>query len=109
MIDLTGRHPATVSIARYFAYDHLPASLREVSARCEHGLMIRDLPDGPELTTGLRKLLEAKDCFVRAALDQPGEPSGPVSRDVPPRGLVSMGVPPPEGNSGSGPPEDYDG
>jgi len=30
--------------------------------------MIRELPDGPELTTGLRKLLEAKDCFVRAAL-----------------------------------------
>ena len=25
--------------------------------------------DGPELTAGLRKLLEAKDCFVRAALD----------------------------------------
>lgn len=25
-------------------------------------------PDGPELPVGLRKLLEAKDCFVRAAL-----------------------------------------
>jgi hypothetical protein len=25
--------------------------------------------DSPELTAGLRKLLEAKDCFVRAALD----------------------------------------
>ncbi len=72
MRNLEGRHPSTVSIARYFAYDHLPTEgLREVSARCEHvaGLMIRDLPDGPELTTGLRKLLEAKDCFVRAALD----------------------------------------
>jgi hypothetical protein len=30
--------------------------------------MIRDLPDGPELSAGLRKLLEAKDCFVRAAI-----------------------------------------
>jgi hypothetical protein len=29
------------------------------------------LPAGPETTTGLRKLLEAKDCFVRAALDLP--------------------------------------
>lgn len=38
------RHPSTVSI-------------------------IANLPDGPELTSGLRKLLEAKDCFVRAALD----------------------------------------
>ncbi len=26
------------------------------------------LPEGPELTAGLRKLLEAKDCFVRAAM-----------------------------------------
>jgi hypothetical protein len=30
--------------------------------------MADQLPDGPELTTGLRKLL-AKDCLVRAALD----------------------------------------
>lgn len=28
--------------------------------------------DSPELTAGLRKLLEAKDCFVRAALGKPG-------------------------------------
>jgi hypothetical protein len=33
--------------------------------------MVRDLPDGPELSAGLRKLLEAKDCFVRAGLDAP--------------------------------------
>jgi hypothetical protein len=31
--------------------------------------MVDDLPDGPELTAGLRKLLEAKDCFVRASLE----------------------------------------
>lgn len=75
MKGLDGRHPATVAIARWFEYEHLPqASLREVAARCHHlaGLMVRDLPDGPELTTGLRKLLEAKDCFVRAALPPEG-------------------------------------
>jgi hypothetical protein len=75
MIDLDGRHPATRQIARHFAYGHLPEPLRRVSAPC--GLlaerMIAELPDGPELTTGLRKLLEAKDCFVRAALP-PEEP-----------------------------------
>lgn len=68
---LEGRHPSTQAIARYFAYDHLPVPLRAVSAPC-HDLaegMISYLPDGAELTTGLRKLLEAKDCFVRAALD----------------------------------------
>lgn len=31
--------------------------------------LVAVLPDGPELSAGLRKLLEAKDCFVRAALD----------------------------------------
>lgn len=28
-----------------------------------------NFPDSPELTAGLRKLLEAKDCFIRASLD----------------------------------------
>jgi hypothetical protein len=32
--------------------------------------MVEGLPDGPELSAGLRKLLEAKDCFVRAAVLQ---------------------------------------
>jgi len=30
--------------------------------------LVDQLEDGPEFTAGLRKLLEAKDCFVRAAL-----------------------------------------
>jgi len=69
-MDLEGRHPATVSIARFFAYDHLSEPMRSISMYNYHlaEAMIRELPDGPELTTGLRKLLEAKDCFVRAAL-----------------------------------------
>lgn len=70
-MDLPERHPGTQHLARQFAYAHLPEHLQDVSQRC-HDLartMILVLPDGPELTTGLRKLLEAKDCFVRAALD----------------------------------------
>ena len=66
-----GRHPGTVQIVRYFAWSHLPERLQVVSQSA--GLlaleMVGVLPDGPELTAGLRKLLEAKDCFVRAALD----------------------------------------
>lgn len=59
------------SILRYFDYDHLPEHLREVSEPIGNlaAAMEATLPDGPEKTTGLRKLLEAKDCFVRAALD----------------------------------------
>ena len=69
--DLAGRHPATQQVSRWFEFDHLREGIvrdtSEVVARLADG-MILTLPDGPELTTGLRKLLEAKDCFVRAAV-----------------------------------------
>lgn len=70
MIDLTGRHPGVVELAKHFDYAHLPPDLQRISSVC-HSLaadMIRELPDSAELTVGLRKLLEAKDCFVRAAV-----------------------------------------
>lgn len=56
---------------RYFEYEHLPSHLKPVSMQCYSlaAWMINQLPDGDQLETGLRKLLEAKDCFVRAALD----------------------------------------
>lgn len=57
-------------VLQYFAYAHLPTPLQDIS-RPFHDLaheMVRILPDGPELTVGLRKLLEAKDCCVRAKL-----------------------------------------
>lgn len=73
MINTEGRHPGTAQIARWLkANPNLPAGLpRNVATFCEQmaGCLIDDLPDGPELTAGLRKLVEAKDCFVRAALD----------------------------------------
>lgn len=64
------RHPATQQVARFFEFGHLPEPQRRLSAPCYllAQQMIHELPDGPELTTGLRKLLEAKDCFVRASL-----------------------------------------
>lgn len=70
------RHPSTTSLLRYFEYEHLPTHLQAVSRPIGDvaWLMTRHLPDGPELTTGLRKLLEAKDCMVRAALDAAREP-----------------------------------
>ena len=58
-------------ILRYFTTDHLPADLADVSGRfaaLAHRLD-DELPDGPEKSTALRKLLEAKDAAVRAALD----------------------------------------
>lgn len=49
---------------------NLPGKLLEIS-EAFHGSAIYltgQVQDGPELTAGLRKLLEAKDCFVRQAL-----------------------------------------
>ena len=69
---VAGRHESVVSIMRYFAWAHLPRPLQKYSSFiCEIALqMCGMLPDSPELTVGLRKLLEAKDAFVRAATDK---------------------------------------
>jgi hypothetical protein len=63
-------HPATADILRYFEYEHLPEHLQAVSKPIGDlaRQMAGTLPEGPEVTAGLRKLLEAKDCLVRAAL-----------------------------------------
>jgi hypothetical protein len=67
----SGRHAGVASLVRYFAWAHLPVRLQAVSA--PFGLLALELlavlPDSAELTTALRKLIEAKDCAVRAALD----------------------------------------
>ena len=55
---------------QWFDYQHLPERLQQVSKPL-HDLahqMEEMLPDGPEKSAGMRKLLEAKDCFVRASL-----------------------------------------
>jgi hypothetical protein len=69
---LEGRHFSTVQIMRFFHYKHLPLNLASISESCCELAyeMVKGLPDGPELTAGLRKLLEAKDCFVRQALER---------------------------------------
>lgn len=58
------------AIMRYFEYAHLPEHLQGISLKF-HALaadVVGSTNPGPEQTAGLRKLLEAKDCFVRAAL-----------------------------------------
>ncbi|HEY0819785.1 MAG TPA: hypothetical protein VGD46_13460 [Rhizobacter sp.] len=60
------------AILRWFEYEHLPANLQTVSKPTGDlaRQMDETLPDCAEKSAGLRKLLEAKDCFVRAALLQ---------------------------------------
>lgn len=57
-------------IMKYFEFKHLPEHLQAVSRPFGElaEQMNADLQDGPEKSAGLRKLLEAKDCMVRAAL-----------------------------------------
>lgn len=58
----------TYPILRYFQFEHLPDRLRIVSRPfCDLAYQTaKDLPQGPEVAAALRKLLEAKDCAVRA-------------------------------------------
>lgn len=60
-----------MTISKYFAYAHLPERLQATSKPIGElaELLAASLPDGPEKSAGMRKLLEAKDCFVRAALE----------------------------------------
>jgi hypothetical protein len=75
--------PAPIEhILQYFAYEHLPPHLQEISKPfCELAAAIAEpmpqhagslpgfpLPRNPERTVALRKLLEAKDAAVRALL-----------------------------------------
>lgn len=67
---MADRHPGTTHLLDLFEHGHLPAHLAAVSAKCADTAadMAFRLHDGPELSAGLRKLLEAKDCFVRQAV-----------------------------------------
>ena len=57
-------------ILQFFATSHLPPHLQEMSCPFQDMAlqMVKILPRNPERTVALRKLLEARDAAVRAAL-----------------------------------------
>lgn len=64
-------HPATEATLKHFEYKHLPVELQAVSKDfyyLAHNLANNSKLEGAQLTICLQKLLEAKDCAVRAAL-----------------------------------------
>lgn len=67
---MTTRHPGVEGLLKFFAFSHLPEHLQKVSQPFAElaEKMASTLPSSAEVTAGLRKLLEAKDCFVRAAV-----------------------------------------
>lgn len=57
-------------LLKHFTYAHLPEHLQDISRPfCELGIDMAIIDGGPETAEGLRKLVEAKDCFVRAYID----------------------------------------
>lgn len=76
-LDFSDRHTATQAALRWFEFGHLPeGGPRTVSAYCCSlaVTMVQELQDSAELTAGLRKLREAKDCFVfQAVMEKEGK------------------------------------
>ena len=57
-------------LLQFFKWDHLPDKLQAISMPfciLAEGI-VKSVPSNPERTMALRKLLEAKDCAVRAYL-----------------------------------------
>ena len=65
----SGRHPGVGQILRHLSWVDEPEDLQPIVGRLAETAiwMLSIIPDGPETTAGLRKLVEAKDCFLRAA------------------------------------------
>ncbi len=66
----TGTSSGPHLMLRWFEYEHLPPKLQSISRPFGElaAVMVAALDPGPELTVSVRKLLEAKDAAVRAAL-----------------------------------------
>ncbi len=70
-IKLTKDESVFDRMLKNFKYDHLPKNLQEISkdfSELAHQIACRGYDNIPESMAGLRKLLEAKDCAIRAVL-----------------------------------------
>jgi hypothetical protein len=58
---------------QFFAFEHLPEPLQSVSKPFWFlaDSLVKNLPENLERTMAIRKLLEAKDCAVRACIYRP--------------------------------------
>lgn len=65
-------------IGQFFKFAHLPPHLQDISRTfaVTAGFIVMNLPRNPERTVALRKLLEAKDAAVRAAIAVDAAPAG---------------------------------
>lgn len=79
------RHSSVEAVTRFFEYSHLPAELANIVNLCSvlKDRILDEVGDDPELTVGLRKLLEAKDCFVRAKVAELNKVKGETHEGKP--------------------------
>lgn len=67
------RHPSIKEIMKFLEPNpRLEGTQADIATECFNMadfILGSVTEDSPELTAGLRKLLEAKDCFVRASLN----------------------------------------
>jgi hypothetical protein len=65
-------HISTRQVLRYFHYTHLPEGKAQETSRLFYNLAVNlanNLPEDPETTIALRKLLESKDAAVRSVME----------------------------------------
>jgi len=80
------RHPSVEAVNRFFETGHLPEPLKAVmeeTVRYRDTILSLIAEDDPELTVGLRKLLEAKDCFIRAKVAEVNKAKGNSNEGAP--------------------------
>lgn len=80
------RHPSVEAVTRFFESDHLPEPLKDIGLTTKDYVrwILQRIPeDDPELTAGLRKLLEAKDCFIRAKVAEVNRAKGNTNEGAP--------------------------
>ena len=67
------RHSSVTAVTKYLEpnprLEGTQKEIAEVIHEAATDMLALIVDDTPELTVGMRKLLEAKDCFVRASLD----------------------------------------
>lgn len=73
-IALRSKDMIDASMGKWFGYDHLPEHLQETSKHFHelYTWIIKNISDGHQANEGLDRLLEAKDCIVRATLHPGG-------------------------------------
>lgn len=75
---MTDIHPSVAEKLEFFAHNHLPEPLFSI-ARQLHSTaheMANQIESSPQLALGLQKLMEAKDCFVRAKVAELNKANG---------------------------------